>query len=201
MLNNQLWNTTNGMIFQRAILHWDYQASLLTLRKTRPDRLKVRIITAAMTCNKRKGVDEKPGVDEMGKKLKMEDDDSELPTLKSQADKFQGADDTAMELLFRDLCRSIQKFAATYFLGKPFIDPRKKEDKAFFESLTSNYSTYLKSQIPDAKETIIQAAIWNKLINVLLKEPIKAFLQVPEALILNHMSGKWPAFTRKEYTG
>lgn len=152
-----------------------------------------------MTSHKRKEVEGEPNGSKTVKKLKQDDDNDSQPlTLQSKANNFQGADDGTMELLFSDLYYSINTFAGKYFIGNPYVYPRKNKDKTFFESLTGNCGTYLTSKIEDAKETIIQAAIWNKLINSLLEQPLKAFLQMPEAIIKNDISGTSPTLTIKE---
>lgn len=153
-----------------------------------------------MTSTKRKGADGEPDGNEVGKKLKKKEDDNDShpPTLQSEAGRFQGDDDATMLLLLHDLYYSINTFAGKYFIGSPYVQPRKSKDKDFFGSLTSNYGTYLTSKIEKAKETIIQAVIWNKLMDPLLKQPTKAFLEIPEALIKNNLSGTTHTLTLKE---
>lgn len=145
-----------------------------------------------MTVDKRKNVDERSDSDETSKKLKMEDDAPGLSTLQSKVGTIQGPDDASITSLFNTLFYTINNFVHDYFKGSPYSIARKNDQKVFFESLTGSDSTaYLKSKHPGAKEAIIVAAIWNKLIRPLLSAPTKAFSEMmPEYAIRTGTSGK-----------
>lgn len=145
-----------------------------------------------MTTNKRKKVDGERGGNETVKKLKMEDNAPGVPTIQSKMGMIQGLDDEETTNLFMSLYYSINSFANTYFQGAPYSIARKKDQKVFFEGLSAGDSKdYLKSKHPRAKEAIITAAIWNKLIRPLLGAPMRAFNDaMPEYAIRNCTSGE-----------
>lgn len=145
-----------------------------------------------MTATKREHHDGEPDGSEAVKKLKMEDDGPHSPTLQSKLGMIQGPDDASMTHLFLALFYAINTFVQDYFKGAPYSNARKTDEKAFFESLTgSDCKGYLKSKHPGAKEAIMLAAIWNKLIDYLLSAPIKAFFNsIPETAIRKGTSGK-----------
>lgn len=150
-----------------------------------------------MTATKREHHDGELDSSEVVKKLKMEDDDPHSPTLQSKAGVIQGPDDASIDSLFSALFYAINTFVQDYFKGAPYSIARKNDEKAFFESLTgTDCKGYLKSKHPGAKEAIMMAAIWNKLINLLLRAPIRAFIaSIPEAKIRNGTPGKTLAWT------
>ncbi|KAI7782214.1 hypothetical protein LA080_013759 [Diaporthe eres] len=113
-----------------------------------------------MTVDKRKNVDEKSDSGETSKKLKMEDDAPGLSTLQSTMGTIQGPDDASITSLFNTLFYTINNFVHDYFKGSPYSVARKNDQK---------------SKHPGAKEAIIVAAIWNKLIRPLLSAPTRAF--------------------------
>lgn len=145
-----------------------------------------------MTATKREHHDGEPDSSEVVKKLKMDDDDAHSPTLQSKAGVIQGPDDASIDSLFSALFYAINTFVQDYFKGAPYSNPRKNDQKDFFESLTeSDCKGYLKSKHPGAKEAIMLAAIWNKLIDHFLSTPTKAFIHsIPEITIRNGTSGK-----------
>lgn len=141
---------------------------------------------------KRKGDDGEPDGNETGKKMKMQEDEPGLPTMQFNAGMIQGPDDASITSLFTTLFYTINTFAQSYFQGSPYAAARKNDHKVFFESLTgSDPTVYLKSKHDGAKEAIIVAAIWNKLIRPLLSTPTKAFNdKMPEQAIRNATSGE-----------
>lgn len=145
-----------------------------------------------MTAAKREHQDGEPDSSEVVKKLKMEDDGPHSPTLQSKAGVIQGPDDASIIGLFLALFYAINTFVQDYFKGAPYSNPRKSDQKDFFESLTgSDCKGYLKSKHPGAKEAIMLAAIWNKLINYLLRSPTRAFIDsIPEHKIRTGTPGK-----------
>lgn len=170
---------------------WVNQACLLTLAKARRGHPDTYLRTPAMTATKREHHDGEPEGSEAVKKLKMEDDDPHSPTLQSKVGVIQGPDDASIVELFSGLFYAINTFVQDYFKGAPYSIARRNDEKAFFESLTgSDCKGYLKSKRPGAKEAIMLAAIWNKLINYLLSAPTKAFINsIPEIAIRDGASG------------
>lgn len=148
--------------------------------------------TEPMTSIKRKDVDGKSDSDEPGKKMKVEDDELSLPTPQHGAGMIQGPDDATITSLFSLLLYAINIFVQAYFMGSPYLLPRKNDQKEFFESLSgSDYIAYLKSKHPGAKQAIITAAIWVKLIRGLLGVPTRAFIEeMPEMKIKSGTAGK-----------
>ncbi|KAG8162449.1 hypothetical protein KVR01_008214 [Diaporthe batatas] len=137
-----------------------------------------------MAAAKRKDRDEggSPPSSEEGKKLKMEDEDPSPPTLQSMPGKMEGPDDTFIVGLFSPLFYDILSFSINFFQGAPYVLPRKNEQKEFVQTLAgSDAKLYLASRHTGAKEKIVQAMIWNKLVESLLSVPLKAFIQFPEA--------------------
>lgn len=146
-----------------------------------------------MAAKKRTDEGSSPASGGRSKKVKMEEDDTGVTTLQSTASKMDGPDDTFITTLFSPLFYAIIGFAATYFKGKPYNTPRKSEHKAFFETLTGgDYKDYLTLKHPGAKERIVQSAVWNKLVEMLLQTPLRAFVSIPVAMIENHVSGRSP---------
>lgn len=145
-----------------------------------------------MASIKRKWDDDESDGNEAGKKLKLEEDEPGLPTIQSKAGKIQGPDDASITSLFITLFYTINTFAHDYFKGAPYSIARKNDHRVFFEGLTGSDSTvYLKSKHPGAKEAIVVAAIWNKLIGPLLSAPSRAFIDtIPEKTIKTGTSGK-----------
>lgn len=145
-----------------------------------------------MASNKRKEIKGEPDDNETSKKLKMEDDAPGLSTLQSKIGMLQGPDDASITSLFVALFYAINTFVQAYFKGAPYSIARKNDQKVFFEGLVvSDCKVYLKSKHPGAKESIITAAIWNKLISPLLGTPIRAFNKImPEYTIKTRTSGK-----------
>ncbi|KAK7701493.1 hypothetical protein SLS64_010238 [Diaporthe eres] len=128
-----------------------------------------------MASLKREADDGGPDSSKTGKKVKLHDDDPRPLTLKAKASKFQGCDDNDMRDVFEKLSSSISNFALEHFKGAPYATPRKKDQK-IFERLVANddFRAYLTSKQRGAKPWIIQAVIWNKLIDQLLLTPTKA---------------------------
>lgn len=145
-----------------------------------------------MTATKREHDNGEPDSSEAVKKLKMEYDGPHSPTFQSKAGVIQGPDDESIVGLFLALFYAINTFVQDYFKGAPYSNPRKNHQKDFFESLTqSDCTAYLKSKHPGAKEAIMLAAIWYKLIDYLLSAPIKAFINsIPEPTIRNGTLGR-----------
>lgn len=140
-----------------------------------------------MDSTKRKDVDGEPDGNDNWKKVKIK-----KPTLGLQI--IQGPDDASITSLFDALFYEINTFVQAYFKGKPYVNPRKNDDKEFFQSLTgTDYTDYLKLKHPGAKEAMIQAVIWNKLIDHLLKTPTKAFMDdLPEMRFRRRAASKSP---------
>lgn len=146
-----------------------------------------------MASAKRKAADASHDGDEMAKKLKMEDEGLDSQTLQSNAGKFQGFDDDAIEALFEALFHAIKNLAFTSFRGAPYTIPRMSHYKESFERLTSSdYKAYMKSKRPGVKQEIITAVIWNQLVERLLSAPTKAFLNLHETTMKNLALGKLP---------
>lgn len=184
-------NSHLGGYIRRADSRWTNQASLLALAKTRRDHLDTYLRTPIMTATKREHDDGEPDSSEAVKKLKMGDDDPHSLTLQSNVGVIQGPDDASIVDLFSALFYAINTFVQDYFKGAPYSIARRNDEKAFFESLTgSDCKGYLKSKHPGAKEAIMLAAIWNKLINYLLSAPTRAFINsIPEITIRDGASG------------
>lgn len=146
---------------------------------------------ATVATMKRKDEGSSPATDRQSKKLKEEDRETGDLDLPYMAGKMEGPDDSFITALFSPLFYAIVGFAATYFKGKPYKTPLKAEHKAFFESLTSgDYKDYLISKQPGAKERIVQAVIWNKLINMMLGAPLKALNSLRVEIIQSSVSGR-----------
>lgn len=141
---------------------------------------------------KRKNGERAPDNDEPDKKMKKEEDETGFPTPQPGAGMIQGPDDATVTSLFGLLFYAINTFVQTYFMGAPYVMARKNDQKAFFEALTGSDSiAYLKSKHPGAKESIITAAVWVKLIAALLKAPTRAFIEeMPEWKIKSRTAGK-----------
>lgn len=122
----------------------------------------------------------------------MDDDEPPSPTLQSNVGSIQGPDDATIVDLFSTLFYAINTFVQDYFKGAPYSIARRNDERAFFESLTGiECKGYLKSKHPGAKEAIMLAAIWNKLIDYLLEAPTRAFIDsIPETEIRAGTSGK-----------
>lgn len=152
-------------------------------------------ISAIMTSTKRKGDEGSSDHDGQGKKPKKDDDRSGLVKLRTNVLLIQGPDDSSINQLFSVLFYAVNTFVSDYFKGAPYAQGRKKEQKAFFESLLgSDCKTYLTSKHRGAKEAFILAAVWNKLIDALLSTPTRAFIEkMPERSIKAGTKGR-PAF-------
>lgn len=192
LLDNTLLESTCGLVVWRVTSQWANQASLLTLQKTRHDHPNTQSNAASMASTKRKVVDGEPDGNENAKKLKQDGDVAVSTTLQSDLGMIQGPDDTAITELFNTLVWLINTFTGQYFQGAPYADARKKDQKAYFQSLVgSDYKKYLKSEDPGVKQAIIEAAIWNMLIDPLLRTPTKAFIdEMPELKVRASTSGK-----------
>lgn len=164
----------------------------LTFPRIRRDSLKMEPSTEPMTPIKRKDVDGTSDNDEPHKKMKQEEEEAGFPTPQPGAGLTQGPDDASITSLFSLLLYGINTFVQAYFLGYPYLIPRKNDQKEFFESLTgSDCIAYLKSKHPGAKQAIITAAVWVKLIRALLGVPTKAFIEeMPEMKIKRGTAGK-----------
>lgn len=171
---------------------WTNQASLLTLSKARRNHLDTYLRTATMTATKRKHHDGEPDSSEAVKKLKMGNNDPHSPTTQCKVGVIQGPDDASIVGLFLALFYAINTFVQDYFKGAPYSIARRNDERAFFKSLTgSDCKRYLKSKHPGAKEAIMLAAIWNKLIDYLLSAPTRAFINlIPEITIRKGTPGK-----------
>ncbi|KAH8777583.1 hypothetical protein F5883DRAFT_517926 [Diaporthe sp. PMI_573] len=154
---------------------------------------------AAVASTKRKEEGGSPAGDERSKSPKEDDDEPGPTTPQSKAGKMEGPDDTFIMNLFTPLFYSIITFSLAYFKGAPYVTPRRREQKEFFETLTSSdYKLYLTSKHPGAKERIVQAVVWNKLVEELLRLPLRAYLQFPEGTIKKFVSGKSPPCLSKK---
>jgi hypothetical protein len=125
--------------------------------------------------------------DRISKKSKpRRDDDSDLDleTLGSGAGKGQGSDDDTIADLFVALRAEIKNFTLNKFVGAPYNIPTKNQHKEFFEGFTGrHYTKYLKSKLERPKQRIVEVAIWNRLILMLLRTPTDVFLNIKEEKI------------------
>lgn len=90
----------------------------------------------------------------------------------------QGPDNDAVMSAYSSLFYAIQNMAAIDFKGEPFAKPSKKIQRDAFQKLTADsedgsYAMFLTSV--EHKCLIIEAVVWDQIIEGLLKTPLAAY--------------------------
>lgn len=89
----------------------------------------------------------------------------------------QGPDDSAISDATDSLDDAIQVLACTSFKGAPFRKPRTKKYKEVLETLTGDLEQCIRYLTTDVelKSCVVEATIWDRLIQSLLGTPLAAY--------------------------